>query len=80
MYKIKLPGWSSWADNSDRSPRNRRPWTSSGPEGSSDKWSLQCRGSIPVTQLSVLFSQPGFLFYHPFISWHVFKQTYFSAI
>ena len=32
----------------DRTPRNRRSWTSSDPEGSSDKWRGPCRGSIPV--------------------------------
>jgi len=51
-YKM-CSGVKRRADNSNRSPRNRRPWTSSGPEGSSDKWSPLCRGSIPVLQLSV---------------------------
>ena len=32
----------------DRTPRNRRSWTSSDPEGSSDKWRGPCRGSIPI--------------------------------
>lgn len=31
-----------------RPPRNRRSRTSSGPEGSSDKWCRLCRGLIPV--------------------------------
>jgi len=35
-------------DPADRSLRNRHSWTSSGPEGSSDKWWRLCRGSIPV--------------------------------
>ncbi len=35
----------------DRPPRNRRSRTSSGPEGSSDKWCGLCRGSIPVMWL-----------------------------
>jgi len=35
-------------NRADRSPRNRRSRTSSGPEGSSDKWCGLCRGTIPV--------------------------------
>jgi len=32
----------------DWTPRNRRSWTSSGPEGSSDKWCGLCRGLISI--------------------------------
>jgi len=34
-------------DSSGRAPRNRRSRTSSGPEGSSDKWFRLCRGLFP---------------------------------
>jgi len=39
----------------DRTPRNRRSRTSSGPEGSSDKRCGLCRGSIPVNFLAYIF-------------------------
>ena len=35
-------------DHFDWTPRNRRSWTSSGPEGSSDKWCGLCRGLFSI--------------------------------
>ena len=39
----------------DRPPRNRSPRTSSGPEGSSDKWRYLCRGKIPIIWMTSVF-------------------------
>ena len=58
----------------DRAPRNKRSRTSSGPEGSSDKWRSLCRGPIPVISMHYQFhkdstagAQPFFLLAAPAI-------------
>ena len=65
---IPFKGLLPWKNKaiSCRPPRNRRPWISSGPEGSSDKWCGLCRGLTPVNLMAYVFRQNSIKGAQPF--------------